>query len=199
VTSATIRLATADDAEQIAAIYAPFVTGTAVSFEAEPPDAEEMARRIAATIVAYPWLALEQGGAVAGYAYAGVHRARAAYRWSVETAIYTDPRYSRMGLGRSLYTSLLAVLPLQGYYSAYAGITLPNAASVGLHEAMGFEHIGTFRKIGFKRGAWHDVGWWQSALQPHAQPRSSPLPLAAVRETADFERGLACGLQFLRL
>lgn len=184
--AAIIRLATADDAEQVAAIYAPIVRDTVISFELAPPDAAEMRDRISTTLERYPWLVCEAAGEIAGYVYAGTYRTRAAYQWSVDTAVYTHARYRRAGVGRALYSALLTVLPLQGFYNAYAGIALPNPASVGLHESLGFQPVGVYRQVGYKMGRWHDVGWWQFALQPHSDPVSEPLPLPAVSGTAAF-------------
>ena len=161
----SIRLATAGDAAPIADIYAPNVTDAVISFEAEPPDAGEMRRRIAGTLERYPWLVCERRGRVWGYAYAGAHGSRAAYRWSVDVSVYVHGEAHRAGVGRALYTSLFAALELQGFYNAYAGATLPNPASVGLHEAMGFRPVGVYRGTGYKMGAWHDVGWWHLPLR----------------------------------
>lgn len=150
------------DSAACAEIYAPFVVDTAVSFETEPPDAAEMARRIAA---AHLWLvATDAGGAVLGYAYGGSHRARPAYRWSVETSIYLADTARGRGIGSTLYRALLEELTTAGYANAYAGITLPNAASVALHERVGFRAIGTFPRVGRKFDRWHDVGWWHRPL-----------------------------------
>jgi phosphinothricin acetyltransferase len=165
------------DAAACAAIYAPFVSGSAVSFELDPPDAAEFARRITETSRAYPYLVAEDDGATIGFAYAGPHRARAAYRWAAEVSVYIDPAYRRRGVGRALYGALLTLLRRQGLHVALAGITLPNPASVALHEAMGFEPIGTYRGVGWKAGEWRDVGWWQLILPgaDHASP-SEPGP-----------------------
>ena len=133
-----------------------------------------MRGRLAKVLEPYPWLVCEDGGEVLGYVYATQHRERAAYRWSVDTSVYVRQGRQRRGVGRALYTSLLAVLPLQGYVNAYAGATLPNPASVGLHEAMGFQPVGVYRQVGFKYGAWHDVAWFQRPLQPRRDRR--PLP-----------------------
>jgi len=189
--STQIRLATEGDATAIAAIYAPEVRETAITFEVDPPGAEEMRRRIRETLVHHPWLVAERGGAVEGYAYATAHRARAAYRWSVDVSVYLHRDARGRGLGRALYTPLFDVLPLQGFTAAYAGITLPNAASVGLHEAMGFEPVGVFRGVGYKLGIWHDVGWWGRGLHERMTSPSEPLPLAAVRDTPAFATALA--------
>lgn len=191
MTETIMRLAEEGDAEQIAAIYAPIVAGTATSFEVMPPDAAEMRRRIAATLEQYPWLVCERGGEIVGYAYATQHRTRAAYQWSVDTSVYITADCRRRGVGRSLYAALLAALPLQGFFNAYAGITLPNGGSVGLHEAMGFQPVGVYRQVGFKLGQWHDVGWWQRPLQPHAEPSGPPLSLAEIRDTLAFAACLA--------
>jgi phosphinothricin acetyltransferase len=139
--AATIRLATEDDAVQIAEIYAPFCRETPISFETEPPAAGEMRERIARTVKSYPWLVCDDGGQILGYAYASRHRERAAYRWSVDVSVYVREGRRRTGLGRALYTSLFALLRLQGFQNALAGATLPNSGSVGLHEAMGFEPV----------------------------------------------------------
>lgn len=166
----TIRVATLDDAAGIAAVYAPYVTNGVISFEAEPPDAAEMARRMSAR-PALPWLVKERDGAVTGYAYASVHKDRAAYRWAVDCSVYLASTEQGRGTGRALYDRLLAQLRDLGYLRAYAGIALPNAASVGLHEAVGFEPVGVYRAVGFKHGAWHDVGWWQLSLaDPDGEP-----------------------------
>jgi phosphinothricin acetyltransferase len=175
--AATIRLAQAGDAAQIADIYAPFVTAAATSFETEAPSAAEMSERIERTLHTHPWLVCARGGDVLGYAYAGPHAARAAYRWSVDVSVYVAATARRSGVGAALYTSLLELLRLQGFVTAYAGITLPNLASVGLHEALGFIPAGVFRNAGHKLGAWHDVGWWQRTIQP-APPESPADPIA---------------------
>ena len=172
-----IRFAREDDGAAVAAIYRPYVLDTAISFEEEPPSCPEMGERIVATLAAYPFLVFEQQGEVLGYAYAGSHRARPAYRWSVDVTVYAAAHARRRGVGRALYIELLGQLTLQGFHAAYAGIALPNAASVGLHEAMGFRHLGTYQEVGFKFGRWHDVGWWRRSLNggvPEHDPRPPP-------------------------
>ena len=169
----------AADAAACAEIYAPNVTSGVASFEEEPPGAAEMERRIAETSEHYPWLVAERDGAVAGYAYGTVHRARRAYRWVVEVTVYVDARRHRSGVGRELYEALLPLLARQRLQVAVAGITLPNDASVALHRAVGFQPVGVYRQLGYKFGAWHDVGWWQARLAPaSAEPRE---PLAPQR------------------
>jgi phosphinothricin acetyltransferase len=159
-----IRLAGPGDAAGIQAIYGPIVAETVTSFEYEVPDAAEMARRVASRWPAHPWLVAVDGSAVLGYAYAGPFSGRAAYSWSTEVSVYVHPDAHRRGVGRSLYAALFALLRRQGYRRAYAGVTLPNAASVGLHEAVGFVPVGRYAQVGWKFGAWRDVSWWQRAL-----------------------------------
>jgi L-amino acid N-acyltransferase YncA len=169
------------DAAGCAGVYAPYVRNTAISFEEEPPDAHEMARRIEETTAGYPWLVAEVGGRVVGYAYASQHRPRAAYRWTVDVAIYIDSAHHRQGLGRALYEALFDLLCEQGLRMACAGITQPNPASVALHENVGFGLVGVYRQIGWKAGAWHDVAWYQRRLAADADdPPPEPRAPAAV-------------------
>lgn len=162
--SVSIRSATIRDAQAVQAIYAPIVALTAISFEEVPPGVEEMAARIADTLVSYPFLVAERAGQVLGYAYAGPHRARAAYRRSVDVTAYVAAEARGQGLGKQLYRDLLAALSDAGYHAAFAGIALPNPASEALHKAAGFELVGIYREVGFKFGKWHDVAWWQRLL-----------------------------------
>ncbi len=194
-----IRLASEKDAEQILAIYGPIVRLTATSFEAEPPSVEEMRRRIADTLTHFPWLVCDRDGEVLGYTYAREHRNRPAYQWSVDLSVYVHAAQKRSGIGRALYCSLFKILVLQGYYNAYAGITLPNPGSVGLHEALGFQPVGVDREIGFKLGAWHDVGHWQLGLQPKIIPPQPPLDLKAVQQLPDWNAALSFGSAMLRV
>ena len=159
-----IRAARVEDAAAIAAIYAPYVLETTISFEEVPPGVEEMAGRIASITQHYPYFVAEADGAVIGYAYASQHRTRAAYRTSVDVAVYTVRGGQRRGVGRALYSALLPVAAERGYHAAFAGIALPNEASIGLHRAMGFTPVGIYREVGRKFGQWHDVSWWQRLL-----------------------------------
>lgn len=188
-----IRLATTADAERVAAIYAPGVERTFASFEEVAPDAAEMARRIEVTLPAYPWLVCEADGQVVGYAYAGPHHARAGYRWSVNASVYIDDRAHRRGFGRALYTSLFAILRAQGYLNVYAGIAIPNAGSVGLHESLGFVPVAVYPGVGYKRGAWVDVGWWHLLLAPLSDNPVAPVPLAEVQARPDWPALLGAG------
>lgn len=189
-----VRRATPDDTAAIAAIYAPIVLDTAISFEIEPPSAAEMERRIAATEALTPWLVGQEDETLLGYAYAILHRSRAAYRWTVEVSAYIAADQRGRGVGAGLYTALLGILDLQGFHRAVAGITLPNPASVALHERLGFAPLGVYREVGFKLGAWHDVGWWQRSLASPPIPPAEPMPyssLAPDRIASHFERGAA--------
>jgi L-amino acid N-acyltransferase YncA len=196
---ATIRLAAPDDAPGVQAIYAPVVRETAISFELEPPSVEEMRQRMAEVVRRTPWLVCEHRGEVLGYAYASPHRARAAYHWSVDVSVYVHAQARRSGVGRGVYRSLFALLALQGFYHAYAGITLPNPASVGLHESLGFEPVGVYRAVRYKLGAWHDVGWWQLALRALVTPPDPPADLCTVRGSAAWHTAMVTGLPDLRL
>jgi L-amino acid N-acyltransferase YncA len=161
-----IRDVTADDVPAICAIYNHFVASTTVSFEEEEVSAADMAGRIADVRAAgLPWLVVEVGGVVAGYAYATKWRVRHAYRHSVETTVYLAPGKSGQGLGRAVYTALIELLRAAGCHLAIAGIALPNAASVALHTKLGFEKAAHFKEVGFKFARWVDVGYWQLALE----------------------------------
>jgi L-amino acid N-acyltransferase YncA len=159
-----VRDATAADAAPCAVLYAPYVRDTAISFEEQPPGADEMGRRIVAAQAHSAWLVAEDDGRVVGYAYAGPFSGRAAYRWSCEVSVYLELGRRRSGAGRALYEALLERLTGLGFCVAAAGMTLPNAASEGFHRAMGFEPVGVYRRIGFKHGRWHDVAWMQRRL-----------------------------------
>lgn len=188
-----IRLASDGDAEAIAAIYRPVVETTAISFETIAPDRDEISHRLSETMTEYPWLVCERDGQIAGYAYATRHRVRQAYQWSVDTSVYIDDTHQRSGVGRGLYQSLFAILAAQGFFNAFAGIALPNPASVGLHEAMGFEKLGVYRNVGFKLGEWRDVGWWQLQLRPYETTPVALLAVADVQRRPDWDRLLATG------
>jgi L-amino acid N-acyltransferase YncA len=165
-----VRDASERDSEACAAIYAPYVTDTAITFESDPPLPAEMAERIAAAVRTHAWVVLEDEGRVVGYAYGGPFKSRAAYRWSCEVSVYLEYGRRRTGGGRALYDALFARLAERGFRTAVAGMTLPNDASVGLHRAMGFEPVGTYRRIGWKHGIWHDVAWAQRMIDTDEGP-----------------------------
>jgi phosphinothricin acetyltransferase len=161
------------DGAECAAVYAPHVIDGVASLEEEAPTAGEMAARIKTVSARYPWLVAEDGGRLLGYAYATEHRSRAAYRWATDTTVYVSEHHLRRGVGRALYGALLPLLVEQGLYVACAGITLPNDASVGLHESFGFEPVGVYDPIAFKHGTWWATGWWRAVLQ---EPRPGRAP-----------------------
>jgi L-amino acid N-acyltransferase YncA len=184
-----IRIAATDDAAGIAEIYSPFCAADSpVSFEIIPPTVAEMRQRICKTLERFPWLVCEREGAIAGYVYAGPHRERAAYQWSVEVSAYIHPAHRRAGVARALYTALFALLRAQGYVTAFAGITLPNPASVAMHERLGFEAVGVYKGVGFKCGKWQDVGWWRLPLRPQPQNPSPP------RSFRELDMGMITGM-----
>jgi phosphinothricin acetyltransferase len=164
MTQIDVRAATADDAHRIQAIYAPIVEQTTISFEEVAPTVVEMAERIGSISETYPFLVAQNSGSVVGFAYASQHRSRAAYKWSTDVTVYVANEMRRAGVGRSLYMELLQQLLDRGFHAAFAGIALPNAGSIALHEAVGFKHLGTYKEVGYKFGSWRDVGWWQLLL-----------------------------------
>lgn len=172
------------DAAACAAIYAPAVLAGVASLEERAPEPHEMAQRIRIVSRDYPWLVAEVGGRVVGYAYAGRHRERASYRWAADATIYVDGSQHRRGVGRALYTALFELLRRQGVCTVCAGITLPNDASVALHEAMGFVPVGVYRDIAYKHGAWRSTGWWQLSLL-HPRNRAAPPELGPPQRLPD--------------
>lgn len=155
-------------------IYTPYVTDTAITFETDPPRPAQMAERIATALRTHAWVVLESDGRIAGYAYGGPFKSRAAYRWSCEVSVYLERGRRRTGGGRALYEVLFDRLAGRGFRTAVAGMTLPNDASVGLHHAMGFQPVGTYRRIGWKHGTWHDVAWVQRTLTTGLDPPADP-------------------------
>ncbi|HEY9785506.1 MAG TPA: arsinothricin resistance N-acetyltransferase ArsN1 family B [Candidatus Obscuribacterales bacterium] len=185
-----LRFVKTTDAERIAAIYAEYCRSSPATFEIEPPAISQIKARIEKTMNVFPWLVIEEREIVRGYAYAGQHRERAAYRWSADVSVYIENGYQHRGFGKALYTPLLALLTELGFYNAFAGITLPNDGSVGLHRAMGFTAAGIFRNVGFKLNRWHDVQWWHKQLkEPVANSIEPAEPLLlrslALRECQD--------------
>jgi phosphinothricin acetyltransferase len=172
--SARVRDAGPGDAEACAAIYAPYVRDTAITFELEPPDPEQMAGRIAASRARHAWVVLEDEGSVAGYAYGGKMNSRPAYRFSCEVSVYVEIGRRRSGAGRALYEALFERLRARGFRSAVAGMTVPNEASEGLHLAMGFQPVGVYTNIGYKLGRWHHVAWFQLELADPGTPPPEP-------------------------
>ncbi len=196
--TALIRLAEEQDARQIQAIYGPIVEQTAISFETQAPSVDEMRSRISDTLTHFPWLVCVQDENFLGYAYAGKHRTRSAYQWSVDVSVYVQPQARRRGVGKALYSSLFKLLTLQGFYNAFAGIALPNPASVGLHESFGFQPVGVYKGVGYKLGAWRDVGWWALSLRPKTTHPPATRSIRELQASAEGQAALEIGLSFLR-
>lgn len=170
------RRATVEDAPGVAAIYAPFVAETAITFETETVSPAEMAERITQGGDLYPWFVAEsEAEGILGFAYSARFHRRSAYRFAVETTVYVDPRAFRRGIGGRLCRLVLDTASAQGFTQAIAAIALPNQPSVALHEKLGFDPVGTYRRVGYKLGAWHDVGLWQRELAAPAQPPAEPV------------------------
>jgi phosphinothricin acetyltransferase len=197
MTGIQLRLARPDDAAGILAIYAPYCESSTVSFETVAPTIEQMRERIARITRRFPWLIAESAGEIAGYVYASQHRERAAYRWAVDVAVYLGTSHQRRGIGRALYTSLFPILRQMNYFKAYAGITLPNDASVGLHEAVGFRQVAIYRNVGYKSSRWLDVGWWELDLQPANSEPPEPVPFEQLTGAAAVADALAAAGRLL--
>ncbi len=180
--AAHIRIAQPTDAAGILAIYAPYCESTCVSFEIIAPSIEQIQERIRRITADYPWLVAELDGQISGYVYASRHHERAAYRWAVDVAVYVAESQQRRGIGRILYETLFSILHDQGFFKTFAGITLPNPASVGLHESLGFRPASIFRGVGYKFGHWLDVGWWQRDLQPERENPADPQPFRSLHD-----------------
>lgn len=168
-----IRAANINDAEEILAIYAPYIENTSFTFETESPGIEAFAERINSYLQNWAWLVCEIDGKIAGYAYATRHRERMAYQWSVESSVYIHDDFQRRGIANALYIALFDILKLQGFRNVYAVINLPNDRSVAFHESCGFEYFATYEKVGYKLGKWKNVGWWRLVLNEFAY---EPLP-----------------------
>ena len=173
--NAVIRPVALEDAAAISAIYAPYVTDTAITFELDPPDAAEFVERIARVTATHPWLVAEHDGVLLGYAHAHSYRGRAAYRWVAETGIYMATEARGRGMGTPLYAALLDLLTRRGFVAAGAAMTAGNPASSALHDKLGFTKAGTQPGVGFKHGAWHDVVFWQKELAPRTEAPAEPL------------------------
>jgi L-amino acid N-acyltransferase YncA len=165
-----VRRATLEDALACQAIYAPYVRDSVISLELDPPSVLEIQDRMERSLETHEWLVLEDETAIRGFAYGGSYRSRAAYRWACEVSVYVEQGRRRTGAGRMLYEALFPRLVDRGYLIALAGMTLPNAASEGLHQSLGFEPVGTWSRIGWKFGAWHDVLWMQRRLAEGSEP-----------------------------
>ncbi|WP_423130355.1 GNAT family N-acetyltransferase [Gaoshiqia sp. Z1-71] len=185
---AFIRLASPDDAAEILEIYRPFIEGTAVTFEEEVPSPEEFKERIEHIRADAPCLVCEVNGRIVGYAYAALYRARASYRWNREVSVYIHPDYHRRNIARALYSALFEILRMQHITNLLAVITMPNEASVKLHESFGFRPCGLFNRVGYKLHQWHQVGWWElSFLEDEQQVPETPVPFSSFEKTYPLE------------
>ncbi len=194
----SIRLITERDADEVLSVYKYFVDNTIVSFEYEAPTRDEYLQRIITNTEKYPWLVCLRNNEIVGFAYGSTHRYRTAYQWSPESTIYLSPGFHTKGIGRILYETLFLLLKLQGYYNVFAGITLPNEKSVGLHRALGFEEVGIFRNIGYKHGNWHHTHWFQLDLTEHILDPPTPKNLNEVIATSAFQSILATANERVR-
>lgn len=166
-----LRLAREEDARALLEVYAPYVENTTVSFEYQVPTEEEFVRRIKETLAGFPYLVLEQGKRILGYAYAHPYAVRPAYQWGAELTVYLCPEACGKGLGPGLYRILFELLRLQGVRTVYGCITGENTASIAMHRAMGFHEGGCFHKAGYKLGRWLDVYWLEKEISPYTDPQ----------------------------
>lgn len=176
-----LRVAQKSDASDILRIYAPYIVSTAFTFETEVPSTEAFEQRIIKCLSGYPWIVVMIDDVLAGYAYASSHRERKAYQWTCECSIYLDDRFKGYGIGKELYSLLFNILAFQGFKNVYAGITLPNEASVRLHEKCGFSLFATYDNVGYKLGAWQKVGWWRLQINNYDLNPAPPLPFPELK------------------
>jgi L-amino acid N-acyltransferase YncA len=174
--SPVIRPIQSRDIEICREIYSASVMGGIASFEVEAPTSQDFAGRVQKITAQYPWLVYEEQGKTLGYAYIDRFNPRAAYAWSVLCSVYIAPESQGRGIGKKLYEKLFPLAEKLGYRSVFAGITIPNEASVRLHESFGFRQAALYEKVGYKMGAWHDVGWWQLELGEKTNPPPTLLP-----------------------
>lgn len=190
-------MATTDDAGRVQGIYAPFCQDSPASFEIRAPSVAEITDRIATVTQTYPWLVCERANEILGYAYACQHRERAAYRWAVDLSVYIAPGWRRKGIGQGLLAVLSGLLRIQGFFRAYGGVTLPNPASVALLESAGFKLVGIYEKVGFKSGAWHDVGWWVLIVREVAPDPAEPLRITELEDSLAWRQAIQEGVALL--
>ena len=183
-----LRLATAPDAKGMLAIYAPYIENTSFTFETETPTEEQFANRINTYLEQWPWLVCEEDGKIVGYAYAAKYRERTAYQWCTETSVYIHDDYLKNGIGRALYSALIAILEKQGFRNIYAVINLPNDRSVAFHESLGFTWFANYEKVGYKLGKWKTVGWWRLTVNEFGTEPAPPVAFA------ELDKGFIPGL-----
>ncbi|MGI6669822.1 MAG: GNAT family N-acetyltransferase [Acetivibrionales bacterium] len=194
----TIRLATEDDCESVLKIYAPYITNTAVTFEYKIPTIAEFKERMADIQKYYPWLVCEIDNKIAGYAYASRFGEREAYKWSVDFSVYIDPEHHGKNIGKALYSALSGIIKLQGFYNAYALVSVPNIKSENLHESFGFKAIGVYRNVGYKHGKWRDIKVYELKIQEHVQSPADPLPIDKISDTDELRAIIEKAEQMIR-
>jgi L-amino acid N-acyltransferase YncA len=171
----SIRIATAEEADAMLAIYEPYIMASSYTFETELPSREAFRQRVNNYLTNWPWLVCENDGEIEGYAYASSYRERSAYQWNVECSVYVNEKFQRSGTATSLYSILFELLKLQGFRTVYAVINLPNEKSVALHERFGFEWFANFENVGYKLGRWSTVGWWRLKINGYSENPKPPI------------------------
>lgn len=193
-----IRLATENDSESLLTIYGEYIRNTAVTFETDIPSVVEFSNRIRNVLESTPWLVCEINGENVGYAYASKHRERAAYQWSVDVTVYINPQFHRKYIATALYTALIELLKIQGYYSTYAGVSLPNVNSEGFHESFGFKPVGVFHNVGYKFGEWRDVKWFELRILGYFANPEVPITINKIKDTEDFRNIIKNAMQIIK-
>ena len=192
-----IRFAKIEDAEELLALYTPYVTDTVITFEYEVPSLEEFKDRMRQTMKKYPYLVAEQNGEILGYSCAGAFKGRAAYDWAVETSIYVDENVKHKGVGRKLHEVLEAVLKEQGILNMEACIGYPEVEdeyldknSVNFHAHMGYRMIGEFKKCGYKFDRWYNMVWMEYIIGEHQAHMTAPESFPQIRDRLKEKYGL---------
>ncbi|MHB8127698.1 MAG: GNAT family N-acetyltransferase [Mobilitalea sp.] len=196
--SKKIRLAVENDSVSLLNIYGEFIRDTAVTFETVVPSVLEFSKRIRDVLEDSPWLVCELNGENIGYAYASKHRERAAYQWSVDVTVYVNPLYHRKHIATALYTALIELLKIQGYYSAYSGISLPNLKSEAFHESFDFKPVGVFHNVGYKFGEWRDVKWFELTISKHSKNPTKTISIKEIKDTDEFKNIIKKAMQIIR-
>lgn len=169
-----LQLIKEEDISEVLEIYAPYVQNTPITFECDIPSLENFSDRVHHYTEQYPWIVAKDHGKIVGYAYASTYRSREAYQWCCELSVYLRPQAQGMDLGRTLYSALMDLLTLQGYYTVYGVITLPNEASLALHNQLDFSMDGIQENCGFKLGSWHNTAIMSKTLRDFEPPVSGP-------------------------
>lgn len=174
------RRATEDDVVSILAIYAPYVTDSAITFEYDVPSEEEFRQRIRTISAEYPYFVCESDGQIIGYAYAHRHMERAAYQWNAEISIYIRQGFTGKGLGKTMCQTLIDLLRLQGIRNVFSCVTIPNERSAHLHHSMEFSTEGIFQNAGYKCGKWQTIAWFRKNIAPYTNEPAPFLPISRI-------------------